>query len=131
MLLTSEWIRLVQKGDFTAIPKPFVWNDSIEFAHLINGYAAASEIGIDLPDFANMKASAARATGSWDGTATELWLCLFYEHRRARHSGEPEECGEGANHLDPLCATLRSKLQDIGAQERGLLLALLAGSPRG
>lgn len=34
---------------------------------------------------ANRRLQQAQAIGVWDGNALELWLCLFFEHRRWRH----------------------------------------------
>jgi hypothetical protein len=119
---TDGWIEQVRSGDFGAIPQPFTWNQSVELAHLINGYAAAEEIGLgELGLFANMRGSLQAATGQWDGTATELWFCLFFAHRSARHSGGAEEYGNGSTKLNALCAALRNKLQSITPTEHRLL----------
>ena len=36
-----KWERLALKGDFSAIPNPFRWDDSGRFAHFLNGYEVA------------------------------------------------------------------------------------------
>ncbi|WP_162559759.1 hypothetical protein [Methylobacterium radiodurans] len=122
------WIDAVQGGRFDAIPNPFHWNDSIELMDLLDGYEVAREIGITkLSAFANAKLSHAEATGCWPGTALELWLCLFFEHRRARHSGEPEEYAEGPHPVrDALCQSLRDALQRLSDHERSDLTGWLA-----
>ena len=121
----ANWLDLVRKGQFDKIPNPLPWIDSIEFGHLIQGYDAARDIGIhELGPFANAKSSHAQASGRWEGTAAELWLCLFYEHRRYRHSGEPEEYDiEGAHgHMNALCGALRERLQTAPLGERDRLV---------
>jgi hypothetical protein len=126
----EEWLHRVRRGEFDAVPNPFFWTQSIDLAHLIHGYDLAQEIGIgELGPFANAKVGIAEATGCWEGTATELWLCLFYEQRRARHidCGDAEESVEGPQpFLDALCQALRLRLQVVGNQERALLMKWIA-----
>jgi thiol-disulfide isomerase/thioredoxin len=63
----------------------------------------------DLRDFCPAVSAEARRTGVWHGTALELWVTLFGEHRRVRHGGiEPD--GEERRRLDELCRTLRHRL---------------------
>lgn len=130
--MVENWADLARTGQFEAIPSSLTWNESIALGHLIDGYNAATEIGITtLGAFANNKLANAEATGNWSGTALELWLCLFFEHRRARHSGEPENYAEGPHPvLDALCRALRHSLQHISSYERERLARWLA-NPRG
>jgi hypothetical protein len=52
-------------------------------------------------------------TGRWSGTALELWVTLFIEHRRIRHGGyEPSD--EERPRLDGLCRALRDRLVGRG-----------------
>lgn len=126
-VVSSDWLQHVAAGDFSSIPAPFSWLNSVEFAHLIHGYDAAKTLGIgDLGPFANAKLDAANLSGEWSGTAAELWLCLFYEHRRARHAGEPESYASDATELDTLCETLRVKLQQMGRNETHIILSWIA-----
>lgn len=122
----SQWLPHCRAGCFESIPNPFAWNDSIEFAHLIQGYEVAKTIGItELGDFANAKLRHAESTGGWAGTPLELWLCLFFEHRRARHGGGSESYAEGAHPLlDALCGELRACLQRL-PREDALLMSRL------
>lgn len=127
----ANWLDLVRKGQFDKIPDPLPWVDSIEFGHLIRGYDAAREIGIhELGAFANAKSSYAQASGRWEGTATELWLCLFYEHRRSRHSGEPEEYDINGDHghMNALCGALRERLQAVSKCERNILVGWMTAA---
>ncbi len=62
--------------------------------------------------------------------AIELWLCLFYEHRRWRHFGcqpEDQEC----DLLDRLSQQLRQWLGTASKHERGILVRQIAGNPAG
>lgn len=120
------WLAEVRGGNFAAIPLPFSWDHSIEFAHLIDGYALADTIDIgQLSPFANARLDQARAEGFWSGTAIELWCCLFFEHRRYRHMGEGEPTGPDLALLNDLCATLRLQLQTVTNADRRTLTAAI------
>ena len=98
-----KWERLALKGDFSAIPKPFRWEDSGRFAHFLNGYEVAG--GFDpLAGLANGMSAEARETGRWRGSARDLWLCLFFQHRAQRHAASDYS---GTPMLEQLCETLR------------------------
>jgi hypothetical protein len=138
----AEWIGGVRAGEFEAIPETFAWKDSAEFAHLINGYELARKLGLGreptlngeaapddvgpvgpLGNFANRKREEAKKEGRWDGSAIELWICLFFEHRRERWASaclpaDPDPM------LDELCRTLRAKLVAVPPQERSALVGL-------
>lgn len=126
------WIERVRAGQFEAIPNPFTWNESVEFGHLINGDEVAQTLGItELGNFANPKLAHAEAKGRWVGTPLELWLCLFFEHRRARHGGETESYAEGPHPLlDALCQSLRDALQRLSPPEHAEIVRLLALASR-
>jgi len=80
------------------------------FAHLIDGYRLAQQEGFgDLQDYYWTSLAEAKRTGTWSGTALELWLALFAANRAIRH-GEYEPGGEYRRQLDQLCATLRDSL---------------------
>jgi hypothetical protein len=104
------WLRTVQKGNFSAIPETLDWGSSAAFADLIEGYRLGQQAGLgDLRDFCPAASSEAKRTGVWHGTALELWVTLFGEHRRLRHGGiEPAE--DERKLLDELCRTLRRRL---------------------
>ena len=116
----NGWLEQVRAGRFDEMPNPLNWTESVKFAHLIDGHEAARTLGItELGDFANAKLANAEARGCWAGTPLELWLCLFFEHRRARHGGEPESYSEGPHHVrDALCRELRAGLQHLAPAER-------------
>jgi hypothetical protein len=120
----GDWLQHSRAGRFDTIPDSFAWNESIAFAHLLQGYEVAQTLGITtLGDFANAKRRHAESTGGWAGTPLELWLCLFFEHRRARHGGGSDAYAEGAHPLlDALCRELREGLQNL-PQEEALLIS--------
>jgi hypothetical protein len=82
------------------------WDDSAEFAHLIDGYRLCEEAGLGDPAiFADRKLREADRTDAWEGSALELWVCLFLEHRRWRFAG----CKPGDRQiaaLNRLCTAL-------------------------
>src|SRR3954463_11658451 len=63
----------------------------------------------DLQDFYWTSLAEAERTGTWNGTALELWMALFAANRAIRHGGH-EPGGEYRRQLDQLCATLRDTL---------------------
>jgi hypothetical protein len=115
------WEELIKDGQFDVIPETFSWEQSARFAHMINGYAI---MGDALGDLANERLEEAEAQGTWRGTAKELWLCLFFEHRRWRHFGESPS-GKELKVLNALCQELRKKLVLARQNERDELLNLL------
>lgn len=120
------WEELIRMGQFDAIPESFSWQASAEFAHLIDGYAI---MGDALGTLANEHLQAAERQGVWRGTARELWLCLFFEHRRWRHFGEYPK-GNDLKLLDDLCRVLREQLLIVQEDERVEILKLLTGPNR-
>ena len=122
----SGWLRLVRAGQFNAMPDPFTWDISHDFAHLINGYTLSQQAGLgQLGLLANACFDDAQETGHWSGTALELWCCLFFEHRRYRHMGEGEPTGSDLDLLNRLCTRLRLELQTLTDEERQTLLIAL------
>jgi hypothetical protein len=119
----STWERRALQGDFSHMPQPFRWQESARFAHFLNGYEEAG--GFDsLAGLSLAMSERARTTGRWRGSAKQLWLCLFFEHRTARHTGSDPE-GEELRRLNALCEALRLALQALdGNQARALALRL-------
>lgn len=117
------WEQQARNGRFEAIPEPFRWAESAEFAHFLNGYNVMP--GDALGPFANQRNEQARLSGAWAGSAKELWLCLFYEHRRWRHFGTDPRTDDKAL-LSLLCEKLRQQLVGLDAAGRAELVALMA-----
>jgi hypothetical protein len=107
----EPWLREVAAGNWSAIPQDFSWQQSRGFAYLIDGYRLAPTLGLgEAGDFANTRGEAAGRTGAWEGTALELWICLFFEHRRERHSLSFDMDGRRLDLLNALCQRLRVAL---------------------
>ncbi len=93
---TPEWIADVREGRFDCLPERLSPEEMNHFAHLVNGYQLAQEAGLgELQDACVTLTEQAAQTGAWKGTALELWLVLFGEHRRARQGG----FGDADEHL--------------------------------
>lgn len=105
-----DWLRSVRAGRFDEITENLVWDSSVEFAHLIDGYALAGELGEGDPfAFAQRQLEHATEVGEWRGGPATLWASLFLEHRRWRMAPiEPPESSRKL--LNRLCLTLRHSL---------------------
>lgn len=127
----ADWLQRVRRGDFNALPEPFTWDKTGELAHLIHGYRISESLGLGpLRIWANQRINKARRSGQWVGTALELWLCLFYEHRRYRHMGEGDPEGDELKLLNQLCTQLSGKLRDLNADEHAAIIsAILVSTP--
>lgn len=107
----QEWLQRFVDGDLSALPETFDWEQSAEFAHLIDGYRLSPVLGLgDVGDLANAALRRSREPGRSE-PAIEKWLRLFFEHRRSRHAGI-EPSGEGRQRLDELCQQLRALLAE-------------------
>ena len=104
------WLPAVRAGDFTAIPQDLKWDNSVEFAHLIEGYELVDRLGLGNPfKLAERQLKAATKSGHWSGDAAQLWVALFLEHRRWRTSTfDPGP--EMTALLDRLCQQVRQSL---------------------
>ena len=64
------------------------FEESIHFAHLVDGYRLLKQMGCgDYDAWLTSRRRGAETTGSWTGTAAELWTALFLEHRHWRFAG--------------------------------------------
>ncbi|WJY19251.1 hypothetical protein QQS45_03180 [Alteriqipengyuania flavescens] len=92
------------------------WEGSAPVAYMIDGYALAKEAGIRDPfAFAESMRANAERDGRWHGSALELWIALFMEHRRD-HFGGPVGAPFEVAPLplrDELCRTLSLALASM------------------
>ena len=115
---------LAERGvDLRALrmPHDLSWTNSVEFAHLIDGYALAEAAGLGDPVQYQERARAeAERAGRWSGTALELWVALFLEHRRAHMSGPVgvDLPVQDPPILDGLCEALTQSLQTLRRKSR-------------
>jgi hypothetical protein len=123
----QKWERLALKGDFSAMPQPFRWEESARFAHFVNvaevpgSFDRVCENAMRISD-------GARNTGTWQGSAYDLWLTLFYQHRLQRHIAMDDSYDPA---LDDLCETLRAQLVDLSqADANDILSNIVAASSR-
>lgn len=110
---------LSRHGDLARLgemARGMTYETSAPVAYMIDGYELADAVGIDDPiKFVQRMLDAAVRTGRWEGTALELWLALFMEHRRDHFSGPfgvPFEVEVEAPMRDELCAALAGALLD-------------------
>jgi hypothetical protein len=75
-------------GDFSTMPNPFTWDESAKFAHIIDGYGVAGGVE-QCQEITNNAADNEPDPNDRAGSALTLWIALFGEHRRHRHSGYP------------------------------------------
>ena len=125
--IDEKWLADAKVGDFSTMPNPFTWDQSVKFAHIIDGYGVAGGVercmaitqnAIDSePDPDDRAAS-----------ALTLWVALFGEHRRHRHSAYPPG-REARLYLDALCEELGRRLRALNPAERQRLLAVIAQHP--
>lgn len=107
---TPAWIDRVTNGEWAAIPADLHYEDSAVFAHLLNGYSMAERLGFGhAATVARPAHETFRDTGQWSGSATELWITLFFQHRADRFTVMLEP-SEPQPHLDALCAAVRDRL---------------------
>jgi len=75
-------------SDLGRLAEGLPWDRSAPLAYMIDGYVLAETVGISDPhEFVDRMRTKAENEGTWSGTALELWLALFFEHRRDHMSG--------------------------------------------
>lgn len=108
---------LARRGHFDLtelVPPDLAWDNSVHVAHLIDGYGLAEQADLGDPaSFLVRSRAQAEQNCAWSGTALELWVALFLEHRRDHFQGPI-----GINvdtiqppMLDDLCQALASKVR--------------------
>ena len=116
-LLERHLARNLDLPNLSGLAKGIRWETSAPLAYLIDGYALAAAAGVDDPyAFADRMRENAERTGHWNGSALELWLALFMEHRRDHFSGAIGASVEvePAPLLDDLCKALSDALAEHG-----------------
>jgi hypothetical protein len=108
------WLEDVRVGRFSSIPERLDDAQSSALAHMIDGYEllGLSDIG-PAADFLDVRLARALADGHWQGSATELWITLFLEHRRRRFAGGFEPPPEHLALIHQLEQQLRAALIDL------------------
>lgn len=102
-----DWLDRVARGAWDAIPTDLSYDDSVVFAHMLNGYVMAERLGYGhASEIAHAAFARYREAGAWSGSAVELWITLFFQHRADRFTVMPEP----QPHLDALCQILRRHL---------------------
>jgi hypothetical protein len=119
-----EWLEKVRQGEFSAIPEEFSWKVAELLALILDGYKIAEKLGFELGSFHKAMHEQAVSTGRWEGSALDLWLCLFFEQRRYRHWGWTPQ-GEDLIPIIRLYHTLREKLTATPASQEDALNRLV------
>jgi hypothetical protein len=123
IVVPLHWPDRVRAGDFSAIPVPFRWALSVEFAHLIDGYELTGAVEACFRIRSRVLREI-RATKRTTVAPLDLWIALFFEHRGYRHSGCQPDREERAI-LDVLCECLRARLVSLRPEQRAGILAAL------
>jgi hypothetical protein len=90
----AAWLRAVQDRRFDALPQTVGEDGLAALADRVNAFRLAQEAGLgDVQDFCAFMVAEARRTGTWAGTALELWVTLSGEHRRLRQAGSGPTAG--------------------------------------
>jgi hypothetical protein len=105
----------------------FTWDRSVKFAHIIDGYGVAGGVE-QCQEITNNAADNEPDPNDRSGSALTLWIALFGEHRRHRHSGYPPG-PEARLYLDALCEELGRRLRDLNAAECERVAAVIAEHP--
>ena len=123
----TGWISDAMVGEFSTMPNPFTWDQSVKFGHIIDGYGVAGGVE-QCQEITNNAADNEPDPNDRAGSALTLWIASFGEHRRHRHSGYPP--GPAARlYLDALCEELGRRLRDLNPTERQRLVAIIAEHP--
>ena len=100
------------------VPPDLTWDSSVHIAHLIDGYDLAEQADLGDPvAFLAQTRTLAERNGAWSGTALELWVALFLEHRRDHFQGP---IGINVENIQPpmlneLCQALAAKVRLDGS----------------
>ncbi|MFO0757503.1 MAG: DNA methyltransferase [Byssovorax sp.] len=117
------WVKEALAGNFEAIPVDLPFEEGVYLAHAIDGYAseaARGDAGEDL--VARRVRQGFEERGVFEGSAADLWITLFLNHRADRHSGG---IGGGGGSPDPLVNALREALLREQKEDAGVRRTVL------
>ncbi|KQM12980.1 hypothetical protein [Novosphingobium sp. Leaf2] len=114
-LLAAHLASRAAEVDWPALRGGLTWVASERMAYVIDGFELARKAGLGDPfAFADRMRATAMRCGEWSGTALELWVALFMEHRRARVQSQGliglDAVVPELPMLDELCDALTSAL---------------------
>lgn len=106
----ASWESLVALGQWAEIPEGLTYDQSGRLAHLLDGYAAADHLGLGYGiQVGRRLVDQFFETSRWTGSAIELWITLFVQHR-ADHFTVWFGAASPRPDLDGLCRALRGAL---------------------
>jgi hypothetical protein len=126
--IDAKWLADAKAGDFSTMPVPFKWKRSAAFAHIIDGYAVAGGGVERCQEIAGRVIERGPEKDDRTASALELWVALFTEHRRWRHSGYSPDKRDRV-YLNSLCEALRKRLQTLTPDAHCRLLGVMAEHP--
>lgn len=117
LVLERHIAQRIDQSQLADLCRNIDWDSSTPVAYLIDGFELAKAAGIDDPFvFANNMRAEAEDRGDWAGTTLELWLALFFEHRRHRQQSQGfiglDQAISRLPLLDELCFALARSLEE-------------------
>lgn len=111
VLLAAHLVSREAAVEWQTLRGGLTWDASERLAYAIDGFELAREAGLGDPfAYADQRRAEAERFGEWTGTALELWVALFMEHRRDRIQGQgfigTDIEAAPLPMLDELCAAL-------------------------
>lgn len=121
-----SWVVRAAAGDFSEVPDPLHWEDTNEFALLIDGYSAAGGMESAFAVHASVMDEIER-TGTTQAQALDLWIALFIAWRSRHFTIEVALGSDGScmtardagrsSTCDRLCHRLRERLGTMSFAE--------------
>lgn len=121
-----SWHAAVAAGDFSALPDPLRWDETIHMALLIDGYSAAGGNHQAATIYSRLIGEIAE-TGDSAASPLELWIALFFSWRRQRFI-YGDMTGDEVAVLDCLCTRLRQRLRELSPDELAVIMGAMATS---
>ncbi len=111
----EPWVQAAFATDFSMLPESPSDDQMQRLALILNG---DETMGPRLRGLLTEREAQYERTGRWEGTALELWSCLFMLHRRGHNDGDPWTPEERRS-WQALYQVLRSKLQNSSDEDGG------------